>query len=445
MSDTDRLTEAVAADVVPPPPAGLAQRVAGALAGESGRRRPRWFWPRRALPLLAAVAGGVVLGILWMRAGSQQSIVAGERRPSVQETIHLGSRAVLVAEAGAVLRWRGESGNAVVVEQSSGDVFYRVNGGPFLVETPFGVARVRGTCFRVEVTKMKLPDRPNVSGMAVGVALGVAMVVTVYEGKVLLARSGGEIDLGPGQSGAVSAGGAPQRVAQPAERGGKPMAGVPRFDETQSLRARVAEQERELARLRSSSEANGKVRDERSRFVDPSHEELLARVERCEVRFDSPVPALSLNEEQRRKWGLSDTERDAMNEVQQEIRNGVVAELRRLYAEMSGDRAMADRLDPGAIQAEIFAKAPGGVAARARQQLARERAGLAAPPADPGQRPVAERTLRLMAGAGDEFERKLAERIGAERAHSLRARNDGWPNKTSNMGCDGEPSRGSRE
>ncbi len=94
-----------------------------------------------------------------------------------------------------------------------------MNSGPFVVHTPAGVVRVTGTCFRVEVSDMKLINRQNLSGAAVGAALGAAVVVTVYEGRVLLARDkgGGEVELRPGQSAQMTAGGV-QRLS----------AGIPR-------------------------------------------------------------------------------------------------------------------------------------------------------------------------------------------------------------------------
>ena len=133
--------------------------------------------------------------------------------------------------------------------------------------------------------------------------------------------------------------------------------------------------------------------------------------------------------------GLSDTEREAMNEVMKETKDHVVGEMRRLYIEMSGDSTMADRLSPPAMETEIFARAPDGARGQARQQLARERAGLVPPPADLSKTPVAERTVRLMSSIGNLFEQKLAERIGPQRARALRALEDGWRGKTVTNGC----------
>ena len=83
-----------------------------------------------------------------------------------------------------------------------------------------------------------------------------------------------------------------------------------------------------------------------------------------------------------------------------------------------------------------MSKSPRGVADQARARLAKERAGLLPPPADLAATPVGERTLRLLFNLGNDFERRLGTRIGGERAHSLRARNDGWGGaRSSSSGC----------
>jgi hypothetical protein len=448
MADDDLLAEVMAADALPPPPPDLARRTVEAMlvrvpvAAANPRRRPM----RRAWPLLATLATGVAIGAIgtgWWRGGPAGGFARGERRPSAKETIRLGTRAVVVAEAGADLRWRPGPEDGVLVEQGAGAVFYRVNAGPFVVETPFGLVRVQGTCFRVEVSDMNSFNRPNLSGAALGAALGAAVVVSVYEGRVLLARGSDEVTLGPGESGELTASG-PGRRALPEGRAAREAAtsrvdraAVPRFEETEALRARVAEQERELADLRAGAPVAKKVTESKRRFLDASREELLARVERCELAFDTPS-INGFDQKTAQSMGLAEAEREALNEAMKEVKAQVVAELRALYVEMSGDAATADRLSPASMESEIFARAPEGSRGQARQQLAREKAGLSAPPADLAKTPVAERTMRLMSGIGDRFEQKVAERLGPERARALRAKEDGWRGKTVSNGCEGQ-------
>jgi hypothetical protein len=447
-ADKDVLAEAIAADLVPAPPPELAWQAVQAMhrAPDSGAWHGR-LRARRAWPVGAALALGVAIGALAMgwteRSPSAGAVAAGDQRPSAKETIRLGSRAVLVAEAGADLRWRPGPEEGVLVEQNAGTVFYRVNAGAFVVETPVGLVRVQGTCFRVEVTDMKLMHRPNLSGAVLGAALSAAVLVSVYEGRVLLARGSEQVVLGPGESGQLTAAGRPERQPPSASREGSARGertSLPRFQDTEALRARITEQEKELAELRAMIPVARKVADgsKEERILDPTREELLARAQRCEVAYDTP-PINGFDEKTGQRLGLHETEREAMNEAMKELKTQVFGELRKLYVEMGGDPATADRLSPVSMESEIFARAPEGSRSRARQQLAREKAGLVAPPSDLAQTPVAERTMRLMVTIGDQFEKKLAERLGPERARALRAREDGWSGKTVFNGCERAP------
>lgn len=401
---------------------------------------------RRWWPLVVALAAGSALALPAWVLGQRQAqsggpVTTGERQARAQETIRIGSRAVLVAEAGAQLRWRSDAGGGALVQQGAGDVFYRVNAGRFRVETPFGQVQVQGTCFRVEVKDMKLFNRQNLSGAAVGAALGAAVVVTVYEGRVLLAKGADQVALGPGQTGELVAGtdreSAPRRWATGVPAG---RTGVPRFDQaeaqTEALRARVAEQDRELARLRAAGPESKKMAEARSRFLDPSKEDLLDRAQRCELRWDSTPSLHAIGAKDRARLGLSETEVSAMNEALKETADYVGGELRRLYVEISGDQATADKLSPETLPNEIFAKSPEGARPRALQQLSRELAGLAPRPADLARTPVAERTFRVMMNIGEQFERRVAERLGPARARDLRSREDGWRSKSVTNGCE---------
>jgi len=442
----DRLDEAMATDLVPPPPADLVDRTVQAMQAQAGAVRPQVERgsagrARRLWPVAAALAAGIVLGApIWtMLRARRDGFSAGQRQATAQETIEIGQRAVLVAEAGARLRWRPGPARAVQVDQPAGEVFYRVNSGPFVVHTPAGVVRVTGTCFRVEVSDMKLINRQNLSGAAVGAALGAAVVVTVYEGRVLLARDtgGGEMELRPGQSAQMTAVGVQRLSAGDPAPGARMTArpGVPRFDEAETLRTRIADQEKELAQLRASGAVAKKVEESKERFFNPSRQELLARADRCEIRWDTPN-IQGVNEKDRVRLGLSETEATAMNEALNEVKEQAVRELRALYVELTGDATTAEKLAPQTIQSEIFARAPEGGRPQARRQLSRELAGLAPPPADVSKTPVIERTFRVMMSIGDRYERAVAERLGAQRARALREKDDGWRSKSVANGCE---------
>jgi hypothetical protein len=210
--------------------------------------------------------------------------------------------------------------------------------------------------------------------------------------------------------------------------------------EIEGLRAQLAERDRELARLRAAA-PGGVVEGPKdmTRFTDPSPEELLARAQRCQVafnypNFDAPEPP-RVGDKQSTRLGLSDTERQVVDEAIKDLYARTPAQLRKLYGEMSGDPATAERLSPSAVFAEILQKAPEGLIAQARTQLARERAGLAPAPANLSTTSVVERALRLMVGLGDDFERRIGEKLGPERARSLRPLREGWRNTSSMSGC----------
>ena len=86
--------------------------------------------------------------------------------------------------------------------------------------------------------------------------------------------------------------------------------------------------------------------------------------------------------------------------------------------------------------AEILDKSPEDAIKRAYQRVSQERAGLAAPPADTTGMTPAERLVRFNTGLGGAYERALADKLGASRAHQLRASDGGWgAQHSSSVGC----------
>lgn len=61
------------------------------------------------------------------------------------------------------------------------------------------------------------------------------------------------------------------------------------------------------------------------------------------------------------------------------------------------------------------------------RRLAEERAGRVEPPTDVASRSIDERFMRGVIALGDDFERAIAQRLGAPRARALRGADDGWP------------------
>ncbi|MGZ3441839.1 MAG: hypothetical protein ACXVDD_20105 [Polyangia bacterium] len=423
------------------PPAGFAERVVGAWqkerAAAAATARPR----RRGLSL---AVGGLTLAaaavmLLWLRpppspTGGER---AGDHQVGERTTFHVGGRATAVAEAGSALSWRVTPGGEARVQQSAGDVFYRVEkGGPFVVSTAAGDVTVLGTCFRVEVQPM---DKKAAMAAGVGALAATMILVSVYEGRVLLANERGRTELAAGERGTAQGAGAPARlaaemaksVARIAAQLPPPAAGATR----EELLKRDADQREELARLRAEVQAMESRavepfdRKAGDAYFNPPKDELLQMAKECKLKWDAPPLSLTpetMSDKLAQESGVSDEERRQFNRVTAEFDQRMIAQLRALYVEVTGDKAGADSLTPQAMETEIRSKVPDAMAQEAYWRLSHERAGLIAPSTDTHTASPMERFLRLETSAGDSYERELGAAIGPARAHALRAGNGGW-------------------
>jgi len=437
---TDRQREAFLADE---PPAGFAERVAGAWDKERAARPPR----RRGISIAigAATLAAAAAMLLWLRLPAAPSL-RGEREVAARETLELGRRALAVAEPGAALSWNIASDGAAHVEQRAGDVFYRVEkGGPFVVSTAAGDVTVLGTCFRVEVRPMEKMDKKAMMAATAGALAATTILVSVYEGRVLLANEHGRVELAAGDRGSAPNADAPSRVSatEAAKKAAAlaaaplppPAAGATR----EELLKRDAEQRDELAKLRAhvaALEANAIGPSDRKpgdSFFNPSKDELLQMAKECKLKWDSPSLSLTpetMSDKTASELGVSDEERRQYNKVLADFNAKTLASLRALYLEVTGDKTGADTLTPQAMETEIRSKVPEATMAEAMWRLSHERAGLPVPPEDPRNVPAAERFLRIATGTGDEFERELGAAIGPDRARALRAEHGGWGSRS---------------
>jgi hypothetical protein len=431
------------------PPAGFADRVMAAREAAASEPAPRPGRKRAIVGALFLLSSAAVW--LWMVSwGNGGGQVAAAARTSVK----LGSRGIAVAEAGARLDWKVERGEALV-EQQAGNVFYRVEkGGAFVVATPAGEVRVQGTCFRVEVDPML--SRQAVIAAGVGAVAATTILVTVYEGRVLLANEKGKTVLAAGEKGEARAGETPSVMAENAAMQQKSVAAVPIAPPAEGvtreqLLERDREQRVELEKLRTrvqqletqatTAGKDGKKKDERP-FFDPSKEELQQMAKECKLKWDVPSIGLqpqTVGQKRANELGLSEQERTEINRVRAELNTRVLKELRTLYVEVTGDKTAADSLAPQALENEILSKSPEQVVEQIFYKISHERAGLQAPPANLQATPAAERLMRLLTGLGDEYEQKLGAAIGPDRARQLRAENNGWDSRSqASVGCPGE-------
>src|SRR5678816_2529840 len=178
------------------PPAGFADRVVaarGAVAPEVPS--PRWRARLIGGVVLAGTAAAAV-AVLALRSpyrAASDTVIAARRT-----SIELGGRGTAVAEPETEMVWRVADDGAAEITQRTGNVFYRVErGGPFVVHTPAGDVRVTGTCFRVEVQAMTPNKKLVIAGLA-GAAIATAVLVTVYEGRVIAESGAARTELAAG-------------------------------------------------------------------------------------------------------------------------------------------------------------------------------------------------------------------------------------------------------
>jgi hypothetical protein len=445
---------ALAAWDTPPPPADFAARVLAARGAAAPAAAPAAPVGRSRRSRIALVAVGLAgAGALAWSLGRSPSpaasrgALAAERRT----TVELGARGVAVAEAGAALSWTVDGGGARL-SQAAGEVFFRVEpGGPFTVETPAGQITVTGTCFHVEVEAMKAP----VQGI-VGAAIGAAVIVTVYEGSVLFAdRSGGQTRAAAGERIVASGAGGAGAVARldgdvdgdrPSEAVAAPPADISRDElllRDKVQRAEIAALRGKLVTLERGGDggrlARRGDRDDGRPWFDPPAEELGSFVADCKVQLDLPPVMEStprpVGPELVAELGLEPGEVATFDQAVARLHERFSRALRALYVEVTGDPTGADTLSPDAIASELRDKSPDGEDTRVRRQIARERAGLARPPAELSQRSAYERYFRLLAGLGDELERDLGAALGGPRARAIRAAGGGWPMRMQMAGC----------
>ena len=421
------------------PPEGFSVRVLAAR-----RRRPR---VRIAAAAMALAAAALVAALFL--PGTESGSADTRQRSSIP----VGRRAVAVAEAGARLHWTVSSRGHVRLSQETGDVFYRVEpGADFEVESASARVLVQGTCFRVEVV-MSSAAKMMLSAAA-GAAAASAVLVTVYEGKVSVAGPAGTVEVAAGEQARVEPGAAPRlaadgsaskaphAAARPEEVAPAPVEALVKTQRAQivALQSRVRELEKTGATVKPATAARDDPPPDppglHQRYRDFTRAELLSMAQNCEVRAELPPVGREpyhLNPDLGARLHLSEEEQAGVTTAVDAVGKDVVAHLRALYLEATGDAVGADSLEPVTLGQEILHKSPQAVVLAARTRVARERAGLETPPADPNSGSIAERYFRYLITVGDSFQRALEPALGAQHAGTVR---DNLVNMRMNMdGC----------
>jgi hypothetical protein len=418
-----------------PPPADFADRVVAARDAAApplppARRRARLIG---GLVLAAAAASVVVIVLRPSHQATSGTVIATQRT-----TTALGARGIAVAEPATELAWRVADSGAADVTQHTGNVFYRVErGGPFVVHTPAGDIRVTGTCFRVEVQAMTPNQKLLIAGLS-GAALASIVLVTVYEGHVIAETRSARTELPAGSQATLRSGDpsivAGATLAAPTDDGhatrDQLLARTQlQLAELNQLRARVAQLEKTATSLEPLDVPEpGRV------WHDPSPDKLAEWVATCHVRSDAPaLDRFTPSTEPEKERGITASELGDYNAVLTEIQKHWKDLTRSLYIETTGDTAGAEGLSIEAMRREIEDKSPPGEANLVLQRISRERAGLAAPPADLSKTSTLERQMRAYGQLGEQTEAALAKRFGPQRAHAIRG--EGWDQRMESSGC----------
>jgi hypothetical protein len=164
----------------------------------------------------------------------------------------------------------------------------------------------------------------------------------------------------------------------------------------------------------------------------------------CQLRFVSPTLTGStpptVDDQNAKALSLSGGERALLEQTLREMHQSYADSVRRAYASGMTDPAGAANLSVAQIIEELETRPESGYSDVA-QKLALERAGMAAPPVSDVSLSPGERVFRLTAELGDEFEKRLTDRFGAERARQLQYSPlaGPWTTRSSQAGCPAEP------
>ncbi|MCB9557207.1 MAG: FecR domain-containing protein [Deltaproteobacteria bacterium] len=444
--DQQRDRELLAAFVAQRPPADIGLRVQRIAL----RRRQRWV----LCGAVTAIAACLTVVLVVVRSDPPTSGQLRQQRE--RTTLALADRATAVAEAGAMLSWSRDAQRTMRVQQTRGNVFYRVEpAGSFIVNTPTGTVRVVGTCFRVEVKAMSKKTIGNTAlSAAAGAALSAIVVVSVYEGRVYSTPSGrdrgAEIKAGeraemradqPPRISDMADAERPRRVSTTArwQRGGAAV-DTPQVEllaQNRALRQKAQQLASELQSLRQQLDIKP-GEPPKSKMLNFSKEELVNMAKRCELRWDMPShgstpPTASSNHI--KELGINEDERALINAVFARQHALLQKQLRALYVEATGDSKSVDELAPSALIAEIQDKSSRDEIRGIFRRLARERAGLVA--VNPSrQQSTTERLMRLLTTNGDQVEQAMAAKIGPDLARRYRELGGGYGSHSrSSWGC----------
>lgn len=410
----------------------------------------------RIVVIAGAIAAAAIATLVW-RVASDHGLDSGHAIARDRETVQIGDRVTAVLEAGSDVSWDGSS-----IAQEAGDVFFRVEraqtGAPVEIRTPSGTIQVRGTCFRVRVW----PAAENADGQAhqpeviemekkewraalLGATVTGATLVGVYEGKVLASSGSGELELGAGESAALTKTGAfglsADEEREAAERLGEtPASSDPAMrananlvDEVRGYKRRLDGLEREkaflerdlhMAQQKLASATDGAAPKLGSEF-DLSQEDWAELAKTGTIKFRMPCyrsKPYTPTPDALNALGLAPQDGPVVADAYARSNERIWNAIRPICAKTAGSEALADKLGLNTCTHMIVNVAHSEdreAASEAMRQVGEIRAGQRPPPR-PGEpmHPVAQ-TFWELTGENARFEADLAAQLGPDDAHRV--------------------------
>jgi ferric-dicitrate binding protein FerR (iron transport regulator) len=378
-----------------------------------------------------ALAAGLALAIGWHAGNAKDH---GEAIVAERTQLALGARTVAVLERGAHVKWNGDE-----VEQTAGDVFYRVEpGGAFRVHTPAGDVAVLGTCFRVQLESEEPVNGRDVKAGVIGAAVAAAAMVSVYEGKVAVSHGKDAVMLTAGESARADGTGVHHAGGQPVN---ETTSNDPLVAANENLADQVRDYKRQLESIeaqkgtteRQLAEAQKKLAlaDHDAQSGPPKNPNDLTQDDwkelaaKGEVR--SRIPCLPSEEnalttpKNLAADGLPESDLQPINAALQQSSQKIWDTIRPLCLKaLDGNGAVADALGQNACESLVFAMAKKHEdTAEEIREVAEIRAGERPVPKDMTSLGTVGQLVYTMSGESTSLEQQLAQSIGPDDAHAF--------------------------
>lgn len=421
------------------PPAGFADRVMAKVSQESPRKtvsRVRWIATGGVFAMAAAF-------LLYASTRTPSSGIAKADHDRIE--VKLGDRAIAVLEPGAELKWNGPH-----VEQTKGDVFYRVEKGDgFDVHTAEGDVAVKGTCFRVKLKGDEMATRDWKMG-ALGALGASALFVGVYEGKVAVSHANESKMVTAGQAAGVSnehgvvvgdmETGA-LAAAAGGDNGGDPLLTANRnlVDTVSQYRKRLEAIEGEKKELAERLKGAEKDLDREQRGPDAapiknefdlSQDDLVTLAKEGTLKFSDPCTKKDYrpDADALTRLGLSPQDGDTIAAAYKVANDWREKQMRPICIEAIGRSELTERMPVDGcmhIVSDLLSETNSVERKEAQQMAVDIRAGLRPMP-KPGEK-VSPLTRMMLSASqvGKVLEDELAKSFGPEEAHRLIYTKDG--------------------